>query len=135
MRKLDWLQSVACQFVIAGPARFENTKTLVAERLACDAIAVEHAGMRGQARQNGGGSIALRPVKDLGQRMPVRLLAQIRLLRLRAGDDYRIHAAAPKIFDAGVKVIEVFASAIAARNIGQRMKLEPYGNVSRGFVE
>src|SRR5271155_987262 len=77
----------------------------------------------------------LGPVKNIDQGGPVGFVRQVRLARLRPGDDDAVKALVPKIFEVVVKVAQMPLRSVAPRKFGQRIKLDANRNVARNRIE
>jgi hypothetical protein len=80
--------------MIGDAHALEHAEPLVAEWPSGDAIDVQNARMRGQARQDGRVRMPLGPLEDPRQASPVRLVLEIRRPRFGAGDDETVVMAA-----------------------------------------
>src|SRR5271168_2449943 len=119
LREAHNLREPGGEHVVAESLVFEDAKLLVAQRGPLDAITMQYTGVRGQARQYSGCSVLFGPIKNTCQGAPVRLIAQIALPRLGAGNDSAVDAPTQQIFDGYVKVAQMFQCAFTARDIGK----------------
>src|SRR5258708_7158017 len=69
------------------PRGGEHAGAFLGQWSSFDAVEMQHARMSGETRKYGGGRVELRPIYQLSQFLPIRLVGQAVGLRLRAGDD------------------------------------------------
>lgn len=97
-------------------ARIKYTKLLVCQTVPLDSVTVQHARMRGQTRQNRGTGVALGPIENLGEKIPIRLLAEIGVMRFCTGNDDAIETVLPQIFEGEIKAVQMPLPAICPRH-------------------
>src|SRR5882672_9986127 len=91
---------------------FEHAEPLLIESLAADAVEMEDGGMGGETRPDARGGILLRPIQDLDERSPIRLVRQRRRTRLRPGHDEAIETAAAEVIDAAVAAAQMLPPSV-----------------------
>src|SRR5215472_13941620 len=113
----------------------EHAKFLVGQKMPLDPIAVQNAGMGCQARQDRRTRVALRPVKYLREQVPVTLLPQIGILRLRSCDDDAVKPMLPEVIEWEVKAVQMPLASVSARYACQRIELDINGQIARSDVQ
>ena len=103
--------------------------------MASDVVGVKNAGVGGEAGENGGDGVLGGPVEQMRERRPVRLVAEIGLARLSAGDDHAVEGRVPEFVAVVVEAVEVALSAVGAGDTGERVELDDDGNVAGSDVE
>ena len=73
----------------------EHARKLAGEPLTHDAVGVQHAGVCGETRPDGGDGVGARPIDKVAQRVPIRLVFQIGRNRLGAGDNQAVERSIP----------------------------------------
>src|SRR5580700_372011 len=135
MGKANELRQAIRERVIANAMVIEDAELLVVERMAVDAIAVKNAGVCCQARQDRGRSVFFSPVKNVGERVPVGFVAQVRLTRFRAGDNRSVNFFGQKICSRKIKICQMVLDAVTARNFWKRIKLKMHENFASGGIK
>ena len=102
----------------------EHAEQFLFERLAFDAVGVENGRMRRETRPDGRGGMFSRPVDELGQCRPIRLVLQLCGPRLSAGHDQPVEARVPELGNIAVSFGEFRPRSIGARELRKRKQLE-----------
>src|ERR1700722_985683 len=96
---------------------------------------MQHAGMRSQTRQDGRSRVALRPIEDLREQVPVRFFSEVRIARFRPGNNHSVKLALPQVVKREIKVVQVPLAAIRAWNARKRVQLDKNWKIFRRAVE
>src|SRR5215469_5189434 len=91
--------------------------------------------MRSQARQDCRTRIALRPIENFREQVPVRLFAQVGKPRFGACHDDAVKPVLPKLVERRIKAVEMPLAAICARHASKRVQLDINRKISRRDVE
>lgn len=78
-----------------GRFAVEHAGQLAGEPLTHDAVGIQHGGVRGETRPNGGDGVVTRPIDKVAQRVPIRLVFQIGRDGFSAGDDQAVERRIP----------------------------------------
>src|ERR1043166_1611271 len=113
----------------------EDAEAFVGQRMAPDAVHVKHRHMGAQARPDGRARVRVRPIDDLGERLPVGLVAQVGRARLGTGDDQAVEAAVPQFFDRRIAQLDTLARGAGTGNHGQGKHREAGAALARSGVE
>src|SRR5579862_372559 len=98
----------------------EYTRALFRQQFSFDAINAQHCGMRCQARPNSRGGMVVRPVDDLAQCLPVRLVLEVCRTGLGASDDQAVEVGTPQLADVAVTTGHVMSCRSRTRHFGNR---------------
>ncbi len=85
-----------------------NTPAFARQRLALNTVKIPEQGVRRQAGTQGRGDIVLGPAHHLHQRFPKRLLLQVGVGHIGAGDDQRVQTLFLQVFKFTVVTIDIF---------------------------
>src|SRR5436309_987770 len=120
--------------MIVDSYAFEDADPFVVERPAGNAVEMQDARMRREARENRRIGVLLRPFQHSGEAGPVRLGFQIVGSRLGPRDDQAVVLTLPKLVDARIPAY-LTLSEFAPRNLRERVQSEVDRNVIRGGAE
>jgi hypothetical protein len=93
--------------MVPDPDAFEQAGELVAERIPLDAVEVEHRSMGREAGPDCRDRVTCRPIDELYQCAPVRLISQGWCTRLCTCHDQAIDVVCPKLADVLVMLPDV----------------------------
>src|SRR5579862_353554 len=124
------------QIVMTAGRMLEQAEAFVLQRTALDAVIVQHRGMACEARERGRRSVAVEPVEQVRERVPERLVFQVRVFRLGAGDDHRVEARGHKLRKILVRILrQMTPPRIAALHAAQRIKRDEDAQLRRRRVD
>src|SRR5215831_13685539 len=106
MRESNTASHAVHQFVICRLRKFKYAEALVNQPMTLDTIAVKHASMGGQTREDSRGRISFGPVQYVRQIGPVRLLPQTRLLWFSSSHDQGIGLAVPESLKVVIETVQ-----------------------------
>ncbi len=106
MRNLERRGDILRQPMVADLGAVEDTRAFCVEPLPLDAVEMQDRGMGGKARPDRRTRIGFRPVDDLGEVLPERLLGKGCGVRLGAGDDQPVDLQVIEIGDVGVLPVD-----------------------------
>ena len=109
-----------------------DSGTFGIEPLPLDAVEMQHRGMGGKARPDRRARVGFRPVDDVGEILPERLLGQRRGVRLGAGHDQSIDLQPAEIGDIGVLPFDPPLRGLRSAHRRQREAVEVDASVAGG---
>ncbi len=135
MRHAQRCGHIAEQRMGAGHIAVEHAGQFGGEALPGDAVGVEHDGMGGETGPDRRDGIVTRPIDEVADRIPVRLVFQIGGDRFGAGNDQAIERRAPEFGQIAVTAGEVRPHGLAARNRWDGEELEPDDDIARSGAQ
>ncbi len=124
MRDLERGRHVLCQPVVGHLGAVVDPRTFGGETPPIDAVEMQDRGVRGKARPDGRARVVFRPVDDVDEVLPERLLLQRCGVRLGAGHDQPVDVEAGKVGDVGILLVEAPLRRLRAVNRWQREAAE-----------
>ena len=135
MRDLHLVPDAIRECMVAKRLELKHAELFVRQPMAGDPVTVKNARVRREAGKDRRGGAVFSPVKNVGQRRPVRFVSQVRLAWFSAGHDDAIKPAVQEILDAEIEVAQMLLSCIAPRKIGQRVKLQGNRGIAGSSIE